>query len=813
MQYVEFDETNLQSFEINKTISSDKNIIGTCELGTAELQLLNDSNEYSNFKDKWIKTIHGSFYIYDVKPVQERVNIKLSCYDIKYLLDIKYEQNQFEDIFPCNIATWRNKIAERYGIKFNDNDNFPFADLMLNKHPYVGEDVSVRDVMKQISQACVSYIDTDANDFFYFSWFDFSNPITIEDWLDLTTEKKATDKVNVAVLGRGDVEDIASYPTPAPENPKEFRIDNNYILDPQEADGVDNRAELVKTVYARVKDFKYIVYSMRTQSATNVFDIKLGSSIKYVDIWGNKLESVVMSIKLNWLGGNLEDSENYEITISAEEISETSSEFSYSKSVEDIAKDARVTANKAQAEVSAKVSKGEVITEINLTPGNATINSDKISLKGKIIDLTSDIIKIIAKNFSVDEYGNLKCNNAEITGGKIVLEDSGTEETSALIIKTEFIDEQSIEDVTELSGATISLNFPDDLDLNLDGIKIGQEYPILYSDNDNYLYVMKERIGVAVLIGFDYYIIDSKSGTVLFNRADYLDGSGNIDYSSSTNKLNEFTFSDDWGSVTSEQFDYFEELWKNIKYVKKETRNTYYTGRGIIADLTTDADYTIDDVYFVQNYIVSNSSKPGSVVLTPQQIRKYDANKDGVVDLRDILRMQKYVMSGISKSKPGKFILNTDTLRDNLQIIDGDGNDVVSIGLNGINFRTQPNYRTNYNLVNLSSALSFSSDEKMVSTWIDGKPVYRRVIELPAWDDTDYSVVHSEFVSDNIDTLIKLEGFILNQWNSWCPINWPYNKGASAISAHITASGDVEIRSGYQCVKGYVIVEYTKVDD
>ena len=175
--------------------------------------------------------------------------------------------------------------------------------------------------------------------------------------------------------------------------------------------------------------------------------------------------------------------------------------------------------------------------------------------------------------------------------------------------------------------------------------------------------------------------------------------------------------------------------------------------------------------------------------------------------------MQNYIMSGISKSKPGKFILNTDSLRDNLQVVDGDGNDVLSIGLNGINLSVRPNYRTNYNLVNLTTALSYSTDEELISTWIDGKPIYRQVIELTPWSETDYSIVHSEFVSDRIDVLIKLDGYILNEWGSWCSINFPHNKGSSSISTHISSSGGIQIKSSYSCIKGYIITEYTKVDD
>ena len=63
-------------------------------------------------------------------------------------------------------------------------------------------------------------------------------------------------------------------------------------------------------------------------------------------------------------------------------------------------------------EVSKKVNGDEVISAINLTPEQAAISADKISLEGKNIDLTGQNIEITSDNFSVDNEGNMICNNA-----------------------------------------------------------------------------------------------------------------------------------------------------------------------------------------------------------------------------------------------------------------------------------------------------------------------------------------------------------------------------------------------------------------
>ena len=79
-------------------------------------------------------------------------------------------------------------------------------------------------------------------------------------------------------------------------------------------------------------------------------------------------------------------------------------------------------------EVGQKVDSNEIITAINLSPEQAEINSNKISLQGKTINLTSDIINIASTNFSVDTNGNMNCNqatmsNVTVTSGNITIPD------------------------------------------------------------------------------------------------------------------------------------------------------------------------------------------------------------------------------------------------------------------------------------------------------------------------------------------------------------------------------------------------------
>lgn len=69
--------------------------------------------------------------------------------------------------------------------------------------------------------------------------------------------------------------------------------------------------------------------------------------------------------------------------------------------------------------LSTKVAKGEIISTINQSAETTAIDSNKISLKGKNINLTSDDIAINSTNFSVTKDGKITATSGEIAGWTI----------------------------------------------------------------------------------------------------------------------------------------------------------------------------------------------------------------------------------------------------------------------------------------------------------------------------------------------------------------------------------------------------------
>lgn len=445
MEYITYDGKKLQSFDYECSLNTGGNILGSCELGKATLQMINESNEYSSFKGKWISTPKGSFYIYNVEPVQEKVNIKLECYDVKYKLDTLYVSSKHS--FPCTLKEWRNSIFDECELIY-DNSDFPNSDLVLQTEPYVESGASNRQVISMIAQAGASFVITDENDKFYFNWF--TNTVhEITDWTELTTEKETSKAINCVVLGREGGDDY-TYPIEQPNTPVMLRINNNYILDPQDTESTtDLRSTTIVPIYERVNNFSFIKYSIKSEFVNNKLLIKLGDKVKYVDIWGNSLVSLVMSIKLSWLGNDWENSENYSVYLSADEISETSEDFDYSKNTKEKLLEVERKTDKNAGKIEDTIKSVNDLEEKN---ANFTIEMDKIStsISETTTKLTETDNKISDVNNKLNDYATVE--SVKTISNRVEENITATEKNTEIITK---IEENGVTKVDTKTGFTM----------------------------------------------------------------------------------------------------------------------------------------------------------------------------------------------------------------------------------------------------------------------------------------------------------------------------------------------------------------------
>lgn len=368
-------DRDVLSFEIEKSCIDEKKVIGSFQKNSATIELLNPDNKYSNLKSTYINTYKGTFYVDNIEPVQEKIKIKLNCYDLTQKFEKAYDSSKF--VFPLTLKAWRNAICTELGIEY-DNTDFPNSDYELSEEPYIKKDATYKDIIKLIAQASSCWAIIDYDDKLYFNWFN-NTLIEVQDWFDLTTEDEPTDPVNIVVLGRGDVEDNVVYPETEPTNPKEIRIDSNDILDL-------NRKEMIVPIYNQVKDFKYTVFSMKTIGFLNA---KIGNKIKYPDLYTNKKESYIMHHTLTFLGGDYSDSRNYTSQFEAVELDETNTNYKYAESTEErLDKTERLT-DKLGKQISDVI---ETVGQYDSKISEVEQSVDKISQKvSEIADLTREI--------------------------------------------------------------------------------------------------------------------------------------------------------------------------------------------------------------------------------------------------------------------------------------------------------------------------------------------------------------------------------------------------------------------------------------
>ena len=108
----------------------------------------------------------------------------------------------------------------------------------------------------------------------------------------------------------------------------------------------------------------------------------------------------------------------------------------------------------------------------------------------------------------------------------------------------------------------------------------------------------------------------------------------------------------------------------------------------------------------------------------------------------------------------------------------------------------------------------YSSEEKIVGIWVDGKPVYRRTIVLT---DTQYYALQSSYdiTSFNIDTVVKLDSIFSYTSNEKYHRN-PYYISSTDFCQVFERNGYIQMRLGsLNGTFNYFIhtLEYTKTTD
>lgn len=108
----------------------------------------------------------------------------------------------------------------------------------------------------------------------------------------------------------------------------------------------------------------------------------------------------------------------------------------------------------------------------------------------------------------------------------------------------------------------------------------------------------------------------------------------------------------------------------------------------------------------------------------------------------------------------------------------------------------------------------YSTTEKMIGQFLDGKPLYQKTVNfgtLP--NNTTKTVAHG---ISNIDKVISIQGFANDSANNSIPIPYVTTSDAAAYSILMFREGSnirIDAKTNWSTYNAYIILEYTKTTD
>lgn len=138
------------------------------------------------------------------------------------------------------------------------------------------------------------------------------------------------------------------------------------------------------------------------------------------------------------------------------------------------------------------------------------------------------------------------------------------------------------------------------------------------------------------------------------------------------------------------------------------------------------------------------------------------------------------------------------------------------ITMNGMIVNTQSNSQTNtYSCDYINDSDSYSTNEvKTNKTWINNKPIYRKVLQVGSISGTN---VKNIFCPNDIDYMITMTGMLIDNGGEEYPLQYNniYNQSVDIGAFYYKSTNRIDLRTydNYNIVDGYIIIEYTKTTD
>ena len=628
-------------------------------------------------EDEYKYISYGNFVVKKVEKQENTNSYIMSCYD-----KMVYSMKNYEDMgitYPITIRNYINAICSHLGLTFkNANSTFTNYDKQIPNELYLDSDgnsmyYTYRDVLDELAEVTASVICiNEDDDELEIRYINNTNEVLDNNYLKDTNVIKNTKlygPINQVVLSRSADSDQLpkSDETSIAQNGlTEIKIIDNQILNGEDRQGYLNE------IFNQLNGIQYSICDLSSFGIL-YFNLMDKFNFSWVDDLGNSNQ-----INTLMLNNQIIQTQSVEENIICEEPLDKSNGYAEITKGERDDNRARIIINKMTGEIDAKVSKDDIIADLNL----AIVDG-----KG-VIRATGNTFILEADNASIDEYGNAIFNNATLRGGNLDLEDNGTKEGSSIKIHSKFDVLSMITLNEDLSGKQMFFNFFKVLDYNT--TMPNENKSLLKAENQNDANKWLE-------IGIDYnhntiqqtyeynFWYTIKNGDELIDKhyfykifKDYVNQRFVAYFREPLLDLTNYAV----GIVTEKNTDLdCDTIMNNIFTTNEVDKINNISGYGIETDIIPRKDYTLNDIDYVQYKIDNN------IDFTENDISNYDLNNDGYVTEEDIKEIETFILNGIGSSYPAKFKLNVQTAKDNFVIENYDKTKKVSLDLDGLRFK------------------------------------------------------------------------------------------------------------------------------
>ena len=325
---------------------------------------VNGEYEYLNF---------GNYIVYKAEKQEDTNSYKLTCYDKMLYSMIDYEK--MDITYPISIRDYIKAICDKLGITFvNASDIFANYDKQIQNELYLDENenglgYTFRDVLDELSQVTASCICINNNDELEIRYINDTNDTIDEEFLKDVNVKfgESFGAVNTIVLSRSAESDNVYYPEVLPENPYEFKISDNQIMN------FNDRSDYLPDIYNKLNGLEFYINDF---SSTGICYYELLD--RYNVKIGDKTYSCVM------LNDEINITQGLEENVFTEMPEETKTDYTKADKTDRKVNQTYIIANKQKGQIEL------VTSEINSVKDDLTNNYYNIEQSNVLFQNATD---------------------------------------------------------------------------------------------------------------------------------------------------------------------------------------------------------------------------------------------------------------------------------------------------------------------------------------------------------------------------------------------------------------------------------------